>query len=111
MLWTDWPETPITDSWEIFDEIEKRTNVSLDLTNIPFSDAVEKRSLLISSGDAPDIIPLIYTGDEQQFAASGAVLPLSDYEEYMPNFQQVRRGVGPRRRWSTTCARRTASTT
>ena len=27
MLWTDWPETPITDSWEFFDEIEKRTNV------------------------------------------------------------------------------------
>ena len=88
MLWTDWPETPITDSWEIFDEIEKRTNVSLDLTNIPFSDAVEKRSLLISSGDAPDVIPLIYTGDEQQFAASGAVLPLSDYEEHMPNFRK-----------------------
>lgn len=88
MLWTDWPETPITDSWEIFDEIEERTNVSLDLTNIPFSDAVEKRSLLISSGDAPDIIPLIYTGDEQQFAASGAVLPLSDYEEHMPNFRK-----------------------
>ncbi|MDQ0374200.1 ABC transporter substrate-binding protein [Cellulomonas humilata] len=88
MLWTDWPETPITDSWEVFDEIEKRTNVSLDLTNIPFSDAVEKRSLLISSGDAPDIIPLIYTGDEQQFAASGAVLPLSDYEEHMPNFRK-----------------------
>ncbi|GEK20827.1 ABC transporter substrate-binding protein [Cellulomonas xylanilytica] len=88
MLWTDWPETPITDSWEVFDEIEERTNVSLDLTNIPFSDAVEKRSLLISSGDAPDIIPLIYTGDEQQFAASGAVLPLSDYEEHMPNFRK-----------------------
>lgn len=88
MLWTDWPETPITDSWEVFDEIEKRTNVTLDLTNIPFSDAVEKRSLLISSGDAPDIIPLIYTGDEQQFAASGAVLPLSDYEEHMPNFRK-----------------------
>ncbi|GEL99976.1 ABC transporter substrate-binding protein [Cellulomonas terrae] len=88
MLWTDWPETPITDTWEVFDEIEERTNVSLDLTNIPFSDAVEKRSLLISSGDAPDIIPLIYTGDEQQFAASGAVLPLSDYEEHMPNFRK-----------------------
>ncbi|MCF4121328.1 extracellular solute-binding protein [Antribacter sp. KLBMP9083] len=88
MLWTDWPDVPITDSWQIFDEIEKRTNVSLDLTNVPFSDAVEKRSLLISSGDAPEVIPLVYTGEEQQFAASGAVLPLSDYVEYMPNFQK-----------------------
>lgn len=88
ILWTDWPDVPVTDSWQIFDEIEKRTNVSLDLTNVPFSDHVEKRSLLISSGDAPEVIPLVYTGEEQQFAASGAVLPLSDYVEYMPNFQK-----------------------
>lgn len=86
ILWTDWPDYPIKDSWQIFDEIEKRTNVRLETTNIPFSDAEEKRGLLISAGDAPPLIPLIYTGDEQQYAASGAVLPLSDYAEYMPNF-------------------------
>lgn len=88
MLWTDWADTPVEDSWEIFDEIEKRTNVSLDLTHIPFSDATEKRSLLISAGDSPQIIPLTYTGDEKQFAASQAVLPLSDYEDLMPHFQK-----------------------
>ncbi len=88
VLWTDWPDYPVTDSWQFFDEIEKRTNVKLNLTNIPFSDATEKRSLLISAGDAPQIIPLTYTGDERQFAASGAVVPMSDYVEYMPNFQK-----------------------
>ena len=88
LLWTDWADYPITDTWEIFDEIEKRTNVKLKLTNIPFSDHEEKRSLLISAGDAPQIIPLIYTGEEQQFAASGAVVPLSDYADYMPNFKK-----------------------
>ncbi|MEJ3746966.1 extracellular solute-binding protein [Actinomycetes bacterium KLBMP 9797] len=88
MLWTDWPENPIKPSWQIFDEIKKRTNVSLDLTNIPFSDATEKRNLLISAGDAPQIIPLTYTGDEQQFAATDSILPMSDYVKYMPNFQK-----------------------
>jgi putative aldouronate transport system substrate-binding protein len=88
LLWTDWPDMPVKDSWQVFDEIEERTNVSVDLTNVPFSDHVEKRSLLISSGDAPDVIPLVYTGEEQQFAATGAVLPISDYAEYMPNFQK-----------------------
>ncbi|GAA1989956.1 extracellular solute-binding protein [Isoptericola halotolerans] len=88
ILWTDWPDYPIKDSWQIFDEIENRTNVRLETTNIPFSDAEEKRGLLISAGDAPPLVPLIYTGDEQQYAASGAVLPLSDYAEYMPNFQK-----------------------
>jgi putative aldouronate transport system substrate-binding protein len=88
LLWTDWPELPITDSWTFFDEVERRTNVRLELTNIPFSDAVEKRSLLISAGDAPTVIPLIYTGDETSFVSSGAILPISDYVEHMPNFQK-----------------------
>ena len=86
MLWTDWPEATMKDSWELFDEIEARTNVRITTTHIPFSDALEKRGLLISAGDAPTVIPLMYTGDERQYAASGAVLPLSDYSEYMPNF-------------------------
>lgn len=88
MLWTDWPEVPVTDDWQIFDEIEERTGVSIDLTHIPFSDATEKRSLLISAGDAPTVIPLVYTGEEAPFVSSGAVLPMSDYVEYMPNFQK-----------------------
>ncbi|MFI2104973.1 extracellular solute-binding protein [Isoptericola sp. NPDC019693] len=88
ILWTDWPELPIKDSWQLFDEIEKRTNVTLQPTNIPFSDATEKRSLLISAGDAPDIIPLVYTGEDAPFVSSGAVLPVSDYVDLMPNFQK-----------------------
>ncbi|MBP2412177.1 multiple sugar transport system substrate-binding protein/putative aldouronate transport system substrate-binding protein [Arthrobacter stackebrandtii] len=88
LLWTDWPDTPVKDSWEIFKEIKSRTNVTLDLTHIPFSDAKEKRSLLISAGDAPSIIPLIYTGEEEAFVSSGAVLPLSDYSDMMPNFKK-----------------------
>ncbi|SKC76713.1 ABC transporter substrate-binding protein [Krasilnikoviella flava] len=88
ILWTDWPDLPIKDSWRIFDEIAKRTNVTLEPTNIPFSDATEKRSLLISAGDAPEIIPLVYTGEDAPFVSSGAVLPMSDYVDLMPNFQK-----------------------
>jgi multiple sugar transport system substrate-binding protein/putative aldouronate transport system substrate-binding protein len=88
LLWTEWPEIPITDSWQFFSEIEKRTNVTFENTIIPFSDATEKRSLLISAGDAPMVIPLIYTGDETSFVPSGAILPISDYVEHMPNFQK-----------------------
>jgi putative aldouronate transport system substrate-binding protein len=88
LLWTEWPEVPITDTWQFFTEIEKRTKVKLEVTTIPFSDAVEKRSLLISAGDAPTVIPLIYTGDEDSFVSSGAILPISDYVEHMPHFQK-----------------------
>jgi multiple sugar transport system substrate-binding protein/putative aldouronate transport system substrate-binding protein len=88
LLWTEWPDLPIKDSWQFFKEIENRTKVKLEVTTIPFSDAVEKRSLLISAGDAPSVIPLIYTGDEDSFVSSGAILPISDYVEHMPHFQK-----------------------
>lgn len=88
VLWTDWPDLPITDKWQFFKEIEKRTNVTMEVTNIPFSDATEKRSLLISAGDAPTVIPLVYTGEENSFVSSGAILPMSEYVEHMPNFQK-----------------------
>ncbi|WP_156954168.1 extracellular solute-binding protein [Brachybacterium phenoliresistens] len=88
ILWTDWPEQPVLDSWQIFDRIKELSNVELQLTHVPFSDVVEKRSLLISAGDAPDLIPLIYRGDETPFVSSGAILPMSDVVEHMPNFRR-----------------------
>ncbi|MFS0705948.1 extracellular solute-binding protein [Cellulomonas sp. 179-A 9B4 NHS] len=88
ILWTDWPEVTVKDSWQFFDVLEEQTNVSLKTTHIPLSDHLEKRSLLISAGDAPDIIPLVYTGEEKQFAASGSVVALSKYLDEMPHFQK-----------------------
>ena len=88
MLWTDWPEVPVEDTWRLFDHIKELTNVEITLTHIPFSDATEKRSLLISAGDAPTLIPLVYTGEDAPFVSSGAVVPLSDYADKMPNFQK-----------------------
>lgn len=88
ILWTDWPEVPVEDTWRIFDHIKELTNVELTLTHIPFSDATEKRSLLISAGDAPTLIPLVYTGEDSPFVSSGAVVPMSDYADQMPNFQK-----------------------
>lgn len=88
ILWTDWPEVTVKDSWEFFDVLKERTNVDLKTTHIPLSDHLEKRSLLISAGDAPEIIPLVYTGEEKQFAASGSVVALSKYLDQMPHFQK-----------------------
>lgn len=88
MLWTDWPENPVTEDWRVFDHIEELTGVRLELTHVPFSDNVEKRSLLLSAGDAPSVIPLMYRGDETPFVSSGAILPLSDYVEHMPHFRK-----------------------
>jgi putative aldouronate transport system substrate-binding protein len=72
--------------WLLWSEITKRTNVTLNPTVVPMSDYAQKRSLLISSGDAPLIIPKTYPGQETPFVTSGAILPISDYVKHMPNF-------------------------
>jgi putative aldouronate transport system substrate-binding protein len=78
---------PTDDKWLFWSELTKRTNVTLQPTVIPGSDYNNKRNLLVSAGQAPLIIPKTYHPDEQQFVTSGAILPVSDYLDLMPNFK------------------------
>lgn len=86
MLFQDNPAYPYKKSWEIWDDIRNRTNVTLDPTVVPFADYAQKRSLLISSGKAPTIIAKTYPGEESEFVGGGAILAVSEYTDKMPNF-------------------------
>ncbi len=88
MLNLDNPGYPVKNDWLLWSEITKRTNVTLKLTTVPMSDYNDKRNLLISTGDAPYIIPKTYPGSEVAYIPSGAILPVSDYVKYMPNYQK-----------------------
>lgn len=88
ILWSDWPDLDIKPTWQLFDHIAELTGVTLAPSNVPFSDAVDRRNLLISAGDAPQIIPLVYAGEEKPFVSGGAVLPMSDYIEHMPHYRK-----------------------
>lgn len=81
------PGYPYNKNWEFFKDLTKMTNVSFDATVIPLSDYNQKRSVMISGGDAPMIIPKTYHPDDEQYVAGGAILPVSDYIDLMPNFQ------------------------
>lgn len=87
IMYSDNPAYPIKQDWMFFEKIKEMTNVTLEPTIIPMSDYSQKRSLLISSGDSPLIIPKTYPGEESPFVASGAVLPVSDYVDLMPNYK------------------------
>lgn len=78
---------PYTASWLFWSELAKRTNITLSPTVIPGSDYNQKRSVMVSAGDAPMIIPKTYHPDEEAYIAGGAILPVSDYLDLMPNFQ------------------------
>lgn len=88
ILYSDHPNYPIQDDWLLWSEITERTNVTLEPTVVPMSDYEQKRSLLIGAGNAPLIIPKTYPGQEEPFVASGAILPVSQYLDLMPNFSK-----------------------
>jgi putative aldouronate transport system substrate-binding protein len=86
MLFQDNPAYPYKKTWKVFEQIKKVTNVELDPTVVPFADFADKKSVLINAGKAPDIIAKTYPGQETPFVGGGAVLAVSDYTKYMPNF-------------------------
>lgn len=94
ILFNDMAHYPYKKDWLIWSEITKRTNVTLEVTVVPSSDYEQKRSLLLSTGDSPLIIPKTYPGQEVQFIPSGAILPVSDYVRYMPNYAKKIREWG-----------------
>lgn len=87
IMYNDNPAYPIKQDWMLFEKITEITGVTLEPTIVPMSDYSQKRSLLISSGDAPLIIPKTYPGEEAPFVSSGAALPVSDYVDLMPNYK------------------------
>ena len=88
LLYRDHPNYPVKDNWMILQQLQANQNVTFTRTDIPLSDWQTKRGLVITGGDAPELMPVFYTGEETQYVASGALLPVSDYVEYMPNFQK-----------------------
>ena len=88
VLYRDHPNYPVQNDWRFLEHLEEEHNVTLNTENAPLSDWEERRSLVIGAGDAPDFIPAIWPGDETQYVAGGAILPVSDYLDLMPHFTE-----------------------
>jgi putative aldouronate transport system substrate-binding protein len=86
LMYRDHPNYPLKQDWDILTKIEEQRNVTFDVQSVPLADWQQKRSLLISSGDAADLIPSTYAADVETLTSGGALLPVSDYLDYLPNF-------------------------
>ncbi|MBP5492140.1 MAG: extracellular solute-binding protein [Clostridiales bacterium] len=78
---------PMVDTWKtegIFKKIEDLTNVHLDIISYDSNDYMNNVTLDINAGEAAYIIPKIY--DDSAFVDGGAIVPASDYVQYMPYF-------------------------
>ncbi|MER7456671.1 extracellular solute-binding protein [Micromonospora sp. NPDC126480] len=87
VLYNNHPNYPLKNDWLFWSELKSRTNVTLEPVAVPLSDYEQKRSLLIGAGDAPFIIPKTYPNQEDAYVSSGAILPVSDYLDLMPNLK------------------------
>jgi putative aldouronate transport system substrate-binding protein len=88
LLYNVHPNYPNKADWLFWSELQKRTNVTFKLTEVPLSDYNAKRTTLVQSGQAPWIMPKTYPGQETPYVALGALLPVSDYIDLMPNFKK-----------------------
>jgi putative aldouronate transport system substrate-binding protein len=86
-LMQDHPGYPHNPDWMFWSELTSRTDVTLDNVVIPLADYNDRRAAMIGGGEAPMILPRTYAPDEELFIAGGAILPVSDYFDLMPNFQ------------------------
>ena len=86
LFYRDHPNYPIDENWLIFEELEANQKVTFDVVSAPLSEWDQRKSLVIGAGDAPDIISVTYPGQEVAFVSGGAILPASDFVQYMPNY-------------------------
>ncbi|MGK3953833.1 extracellular solute-binding protein [Microbacterium sp. I2] len=86
LFYRDHPNYPLDEDWLMLQELEANQKVTFDFVSAPLSEWDQRKSLVIGAGDAPDIISVTYPGQEVSFVSGGAILPASDFVQYMPNF-------------------------
>ncbi|ASA23673.1 sugar ABC transporter substrate-binding protein [Paenibacillus donghaensis] len=87
MMYSDHENYPYKKDWRLWSAIQERTNVTFDLSITARTEYENQKSLLVNSGDAPYIIPKTY--DESAFVATGQIVPVSDWVQYMPNYMKA----------------------
>ena len=88
MFYSDNATLPFKSDWLIVQEAQKRANAQIEWEVIPIADYQTKVSLALNTGsNAPDVI--LYqsiTGENASLALNGAIVPISDYSQWTPNF-------------------------
>ncbi|WP_199619431.1 ABC transporter substrate-binding protein [Paenibacillus alkalitolerans] len=87
MMYSDHENYPYKKDWRLWSAIQEKTNVTFDLSITARTEYENQKSLLVNSGDAPYIIPKTY--DESAYVASGQVVAVSDWVQYMPNYMKA----------------------
>ena len=83
---------PEYNEMEIFKRLETDTNVHIEWNNIPDTDYLEKKNLLLASGDLPDAFYNSQFTDYEliTYGEDGTIIPLEDLiDQYAPNLKKL----------------------
>lgn len=89
LLFRELPELAWSDDLLVVDMLREITNVNFagNTTAVGLEDFHTQRQLLIASGQAPEVMPVMYAQYVAQFVPGGAMLPISEFWHHMPHFQ------------------------
>lgn len=90
MYYSDNATLPFRADWPVLVAIQEKYNVKLNIEPIPIADYATKVDLALSTGEnAPDVIVGTSTaGKNASLALAGAIVPVSDYSDWTPNFNE-----------------------
>ena len=87
VLYNQSESKPFQEDWLILEEYKKRKNVLLDVRLGDDTDYEKAIRQTFETGDIPDIVLKVWPENIEEYAASGLLLPFSDYEDRMPYFK------------------------
>ena len=88
LYYSDNATLPFRADWPMLVHLQEKYNVKLNIEPIPIADYTTKVGLALSTGEnAPDVILGSSSGGANaSLALNGAIVPISDYAEWTPNF-------------------------
>lgn len=88
IFYSDNATLPFKKDWLTVKTAEEKFNVDFDFEVIPIADYKTKVSLALNTGtNTPDVILYQSTvGENASLALNGAIVPISDYADWTPNF-------------------------
>ncbi|MFA6628099.1 MAG: extracellular solute-binding protein [Bacilli bacterium] len=91
MFYSDNATLPFKADWLAINETAKNSNLEIEWEIIPISDYKTKVSLALNTGtNTPDVILYQTTkGENANLALNGALVAISDYSEWTPNFNKM----------------------
>jgi putative aldouronate transport system substrate-binding protein len=94
MLLNDKEGTSYRPDWLVMKEIERRKNVRFSVRAAPDGSYGKTLAEVLGSASIPDIVLKVWPEQLASAAAAGLLLPISDYEHLMPNYNRYIRDNG-----------------